>query len=102
MSCVPHLVFVFCETKKLRCTWFPAEPPVVIAPTAQRRARDKGAPKGAAKRTLAAEHRCANQKQDGRRSRESGAWIPGGGSQSKHFSFTRRQHTVRSSSRAGA
>jgi hypothetical protein len=96
MSGLSHLLFVFRKTKKPRSIWFPAEPPVALAPTAKRRAGGKGAPTGAAKRTLAAEHRCAIQTQDGRRSREPDAWIPGGGSQSKRLSFTRHQDTIRS------
>ena len=55
-----HLVFVLCKTKKLLSIWFPAEPPVAIIAGAQRRTEGKGAPVfGAAKRTLAFEHRCA-------------------------------------------
>jgi hypothetical protein len=56
---LPYLLFVFRKTKKPRRIWFPADPPVAIAATAKRCAGGIGAPTGAAKWTLAAEHRCA-------------------------------------------
>jgi len=55
-----HLVFRLGKTKKLLSIWFPAEPPVAHCGEARRRTGGKGAPVfGAAKRTLASEHRCA-------------------------------------------